>query len=156
MSEKTRGRVRSVILASGLTLLLLALAATLASSPVHAVDAPDPAAPPALPLPLGGVSVPEIVGRVIQSVLGLAGVIALVMFIYGGVSWMTAQGNTEAVGKAKKTLAWAAIGLALIFASYAIATAVINTLTKDLGPPGFDFSGADTSDINFDAELQGQ
>jgi len=78
--------------------------------------------------PLGNVSIPEIIGRVIRAMLGLAGVIALLMFIYSGVTWMIAQGNTEKVSKAKNTLVWSVLGLIIIFSSYAVVGLVIGLL----------------------------
>lgn len=43
------------------------------------------------------VGVPEILGRVIEAVLGIVGSIALIMFIYGGFMWLTSAGNAENV-----------------------------------------------------------
>ncbi len=61
-----------------------------------------------------------LIGRVINAVLGLVGTIALVMFIYGGFLWMTSQGNEKQVTTGKNILIWAALGMALIFLSYAM------------------------------------
>ena len=63
--------------------------------------------------PLGTKSIPELIGRIINGVLGIVGSIALVMFIYGGFNWMTAAGNMEKVQKGKDILIWAAIGLVI-------------------------------------------
>jgi len=81
-----------------------------------------------MPTPLANISIQQLIGRIIQYLLGFSGVIALVMFIYGGLSWMTAQGNQEKLTKAKNTLVWSVIGLILIFSSYALAKFVIDTL----------------------------
>ena len=81
-----------------------------------------------MPIPLAGIRIPGLIGRIIQYLLGLSGVIALVMFIYGGLSWMLAQGNQEKITKAKNTVVWAIIGLILIFSSYTIAKFVLTAL----------------------------
>jgi len=56
--------------------------------------------------------------------------LALVMFIYGGIIWMTSSGNAEQVTKGKNIIIWATIGLVVIFSAYALVNFV---LTKALG-----------------------
>ena len=75
--------------------------------------------------PIGETDISVLIGRVIKAILGIVGSLALVMFIYGGVTWMTSAGNAEKVQKGKDTLVWAAIGLVIIFASYALVRFVI-------------------------------
>jgi amino acid transporter len=83
-----------------------------------------------LPNPLGNRTVPQIVGGVINGVLGLVGVIALVMFIYGGILWMTSGGKEEQIKKGKDTLIWAILGMALVFLSYALSNFVVSKLIE--------------------------
>jgi len=80
--------------------------------------------------PLGTTSVQEIIGRIIQAVLGIVGSIALLMFVIGGFVWMTAAGNPERVKLGKNILVWSVIGLAVIFAAYAITRFVITALLQ--------------------------
>lgn len=82
-----------------------------------------------LPLPLSNISIPGLIGRVLNAILGIVGAVALLMFVWGGFQWMTAAGNTEQAGKAKKTLVWASLGLIAIFGSYAILSFVISSLS---------------------------
>lgn len=77
------------------------------------------------PLGTPGPDIPTLIGQVINAALGVVGSIALVMFIYGGFTWMTAAGNAEQVTKGKNIIVWAAIGLVVIFASYALVRFVI-------------------------------
>ena len=70
----------------------------------------------------------EIIGKAINAVLGIVGSLALVMFIYGGIVWMTAAGNDQRVQRGKDTLLWAVIGLVVIFSSYALVRFVINNV----------------------------
>jgi len=82
-----------------------------------------------LPNPIG-VTDPNIVfGRIIFALMGLVGTIALIMFIFGGYTWMTAAGNDERVAKGRDTLIWATLGLVLVFASYAVLRTVFANLT---------------------------
>lgn len=79
--------------------------------------------------PLDGIDSPqELIGKIINAVMGLIGSIALLMFIYGGFTWLTSAGNTEKVKKGKDILVWAAIGLVFIFSSYALVNFIINSI----------------------------
>ncbi|MEK9152813.1 MAG: pilin [Patescibacteria group bacterium] len=108
----------------------------LIASPILAADTPAVDAsraleqPVAIPTPLGSVNIQEAIGHVIINVLGMVGSIALVMFIYGGFLYMTAQGNEEQVTKGKKTLVWASLGLVVVFGAYAMVNFVVSTLSK--------------------------
>ena len=57
--------------------------------------------------------------------LGFLGLIAVVMIVYAGVLMVTAQGEEEQLGKGKKIILWAVIGLVVIMLSYAIVTMVV-------------------------------
>jgi len=57
----------------------------------------------------------------ITLVLSLVGVIFMILIIYGGISWMLAQGNEEKVNKAKKIIIDSIIGLIIVIAAYAIS-----------------------------------
>jgi hypothetical protein len=85
--------------------------------------------PPCLEDPLNaGGDVAGLIGKIIKTVLGIVGSIALVMFIYGGFMWMTAGGNTDRIKKGRDVLTWATIGLIIIFTSYAILTFIFGAL----------------------------
>jgi len=70
------------------------------------------------------------IGRVINALLGVVGSVALLMFIYGGFLWMTSQGNEKQVQTGKDILLWAAIGMALIFLSYALVRFLITDVIQ--------------------------
>lgn len=70
----------------------------------------------------------QLIGQVINSVLGIVGSIALLMFIWGGFLWMTAAGNDEKIQQGKKTLTWSALGLVVIFSSYALVSYLIKNI----------------------------
>ncbi|MCX6794995.1 MAG: pilin [Candidatus Falkowbacteria bacterium] len=69
-----------------------------------------------------------VIGRIINMALGFLGVIAVGIILLGGFKWMTAGGNEEKTGEAKKLLGAGVIGLVIILSSWAIATFVINSL----------------------------
>ena len=96
-----------------------------------------------LPPPIENAENPNLlIGQAINGILGIVGSLALVMFVYGGILWMTAAGNDQRVTKGKETLLWAVIGLILIFSSYAIINFVLAEVigggsTSNNQPPGY-------------------
>lgn len=81
--------------------------------------------------PLGkDVTVYTLIGRIIKAVLGLVGSIALIMFIYGGVVWMTSAGSAANVKKGRDAILWSAIGMAVIFASYGLTKFLLDSITS--------------------------
>lgn len=95
-------------------------AATSTAAPVPPVVPATPAGGP-IPLynPLGpDTDVPAFIARGIRGVLGVIGAIALLMFVYGGIVWMTAGGEAKAVDGAKNIIKNSVIGLLLIFFAY--------------------------------------
>jgi len=88
---------------------------------------------------LGETDIRVIIARIINVFLGLLGIIALLLILYGGFLWMTAGGVPERVEKAKKVLINAVIGLAIILTSWAITWFIFNVLLGEggvFGPPG--------------------
>jgi hypothetical protein len=65
---------------------------------------------------------------IINIVLGILGIVAVVIIVAGGFTWMTAAGNEDKVGSAKKMITQGVIGLVIVFAAWGIATFVINQL----------------------------
>ncbi len=70
---------------------------------------------------------------IVNVMLGFLGIIAIIIILWGGFRWMTAGGNEEKVGEAKKIITAGIIGLIIIFVSYAIATFVIQQLISATG-----------------------
>ncbi len=82
--------------------------------------------------PLGrDIDTPQkLIGKIINSVLGVVGSLALLMFVYGGLTWMTSSGNPEKVKKGKDIIVWSAIGLAIIFSAYGLTRVLIEGVTR--------------------------
>jgi len=85
---------------------------------------------PKLINPLQGKSITTIVSGLLKKIFGLTGVIALVMFIYGGILWMTSGGSVDKVKKGKDTILWAILGLAFIFFAYSFLSFILDTFVK--------------------------
>ncbi len=73
------------------------------------------------PNPLGaGVGIFDVLGRAVKTFLGVIGAIALLIFIYGGVTYMIAGGEESRVTKARDILKYATIGLVAIILAYVL------------------------------------
>lgn len=113
---------------------LLPLAALFLPALAAAQSAPcPPEAPPGstcLDNPLGSASIPEIVGNVIQYAMGFIGALALLVFVYGGFLWLTSQGAADKIQKGKNAMIYAAIGLVIVFSSYALVRFAFQFFTR--------------------------
>lgn len=85
----------------------------------------------AITWPNQNADVGQIADTAINWFFGLAGVLFVVMFIYGGVKYMTSAGNEESSQEAKKLLLNAVIGLVVIGVAYAVASYVADALSLD-------------------------
>lgn len=65
---------------------------------------------------------------IIQVIIGIAGGIAVVMIVLGGMQFITAQGDPSGVAKARKTLVFALVGLIITILAEAIITFVVSKL----------------------------
>jgi len=77
--------------------------------------------------PKGGYEVPkttEMIGKYIRAIykyaIGIVGILAAVVLMFGGVLWLTAGGNAERIGNAKSWIGAALTGLVLALTSYMI------------------------------------
>lgn len=76
--------------------------------------------------PLGGVTVPELIGRIIAQALPLVGSLFLLMFIWSGVQWMTAGGDKNKVAHATQTIRNSVIGIAIVLGAYMIVSVLLD------------------------------
>ena len=74
----------------------------------------------------GGLT--DIIGKLINIFLGFLGVIFLVLMLYAGFLWMTAQGEETKVKRAKDMITQAIIGLIIVVAAFAISNFVLASL----------------------------
>ena len=81
--------------------------------------------------PLGGANIPVILGGVIRGFAGIAGSIAFLMFIYGGIMYILSGGEGDKVKKATMILQNASIGIVLIFGAYAIVHSILEAILAD-------------------------
>jgi len=77
----------------------------------------------------------DVVGRIINVVIGFLGIVLLCLFLYAGFLWMTAQGDEKQVGKAKQILLQAVVGYFIIGMAYALTSFVLNNLAAVTSAP---------------------
>lgn len=67
--------------------------------------------------PIGADSIEAVLGNIMNYLRGIAGVIAVIFIIIGGIMYMLSGGSKEMTERAKKTLICAIAGLAIVLAA---------------------------------------
>lgn len=70
--------------------------------------------------------------------LGIAGAIVLLFFVYGGFMMLISGGNPDRINKGKSILVNSTIGIAIAFLAYATISFIISSVTQQ--GPGFNWS----------------
>lgn len=94
----------------------------------------------------GKASLMSIIKDIINVVIGIVGVIAVVMMIIGGISFITSQGDTNKVTKARNTILYGVVGLIVALLAFAIVNFVLGSL--------FSMSGEDEDEVRAYEGLQ--
>ena len=117
---------REILIFTGLMGIVLVISAlisepTFAASLIDSSDNPD-----IISGATGGESsIRELVKTMLNFFLSFLGFVATVMVIYGGILYVTSAGNDESVGKAKKILLYAVVGIILILLSFALVNTIL-------------------------------
>jgi len=123
-------RVSNILLAAGLALIPL-------SSAYAGGWAPPSNQPAGAPTELEPVIL-----TATNWLLGMAGVIAVVAIIYGGIQYLTSAGNQDQARDAKSTIKYAVMGLVIAGIAYAIVNVIITTVINGGGTGGAATGGA--------------
>lgn len=70
------------------------------------------------------------IGNMIRTLLAATGIIFLIITVYAGILYMTAQGDDSKIKKAKSMLTSSVIGLIIIVGAYAITRYVVDALSS--------------------------
>ncbi len=111
--------------------MCLAMAFTVASPvslPVYA-DAKDEVKKGADMTNSGGSAkqdLPDVITTIINVMLFIAGALAVIMIIYGGIRYITAHGDEKQVKVAKDTIVYSVVGLIIAIIAYALVTFIFN------------------------------
>lgn len=65
------------------------------------------------------------VQNIFNVVLALAGALAVVFIVFGGIKYMLSQGDQNRVKQAKDTILYAAIGIVIVIVSFMLVNFVI-------------------------------
>ncbi len=79
--------------------------------------------------PINVKSVPGLINNLVKTGIGIVGALSLAVFVYGGLIWLTSAGEPAKIQAGKDAMKWAAIGLVVIFSSYALVSFVFKALT---------------------------
>lgn len=119
--------VMGVMLVSGLGMVLTP-APVAATSTTGLITSADLGISYGAETGLGSRDLRTTIASIIRVAMGLLGIVAVVIILIGGFTWMTAGGNEDKVGEAKKWIFSGILGLAIILSAYALSTFVINQL----------------------------
>ena len=83
----------------------------------------------------------SIVKTILNFALRFLGFVMVIMVIYAGVLYVTAAGNEDNVGKAKKILLYCVIGTVIIFISYAFVNTLLGVASEGASSSGTTTTG---------------
>lgn len=86
-----------------------------------------------LPESLNQLEITDIITFVVRGLFIVAGLLALLYLLLGGIAWITSGGNKESVDKARDKIQSAVIGLIVVVAVLAIVTLLEKSLNIGLG-----------------------
>lgn len=92
---------------------------------------------PSAPTAAGGFSdLTTSINTIFNFVIVLGAVVFVILFLVGGIQYLTAAGNEEATGKAKRLLVDAIVGLVLVLAAWAIGNFILDRLGVSVSTSG--------------------
>ena len=74
-------------------------------------------------------------GNLIKTLLSYLGIVFLLLTLYAGFLYMTAQGDEKKVKKATDIIKSAVTGIIIVAASYTLTSFVLGTVTNSVAPP---------------------
>lgn len=119
---------KAKVLAAVMCLAMVFAAVSPVSLPVYA-DSRDEAQNGAKLVGGGGSAkqdLPDIITTIINVMLFIAGALAVIMIIYGGIRYITAHGDEKQVKVAKDTIVYSVTGLIIAILAYALVTFIFD------------------------------
>lgn len=77
-------------------------------------------------------TLPKFVGSIIQTILGLLGVLFAILIIYAGILWMMADGDGQEINKSKGIIKNSIIGLAIVLSAMVVTRFIANVLSTSI------------------------
>ena len=94
---------------------------------------------------------PNTIIGIINGVIAAAGLIAVVFTLIGGIQYMTSTGDPGKIKKAKDTILYAAIGLAVCVLAFAIVNFVAMIINNSATPSNTNSNGTSLYILNPDS-----
>ena len=76
----------------------------------------------------GCVDPSSLVDNIIGWFIGIAGLVSVIFLVYGGITYITSSGDSAKLQKAKQTITYSLIGLAIVVLATVITAFVSNTI----------------------------
>lgn len=73
---------------------------------------------------------PNFITNILYAIIAVSGLVAVIYIVIGGITYMTSTGDSQKLEKAKKTILYACIGLAICALAFAIVNWVIGSVLK--------------------------
>ncbi len=105
----------------------------ISSAFAQAFAGPDPNLPGTPPAGQNTQAYRNIIITIITAVLNFLALIAVVVIVIAGIQLIISQGNEDAMGKAKKTIYYALLGLVIVLFARVIVGLVTNYLASQVG-----------------------
>ncbi len=70
----------------------------------------------------------ELIGNIINILLGFVGIIFFIQIFWAGIKWMTAAGNEEIIKESKNTIKNATIGIVVVFSAFVITNFTLSQI----------------------------
>lgn len=71
--------------------------------------------------------------KIVNYFLTFLGIVAVMMIIFGGVTYVTAAGKQESIDNAKKIILYALLGIVIILLSFAIVNTILGAASQGGG-----------------------
>lgn len=98
-----------------------------------AIGAPMVLAHPAFAATAGVSNVESFIKSIITLLAGLAGLVATGFLVVGGFSYITSSGNPEHLDRAKRTIMFSMLGLAITIGAFVMSNIVTTLATNAFG-----------------------
>lgn len=73
-------------------------------------------------------TLPNVVVAILTRIIQVSSIVAVIFIVIGGINYMTSNGDSGKIQKAKNTILYAAIGLAICILSFAIINFAVNNI----------------------------
>lgn len=78
----------------------------------------------------GSPTLPNVITSILNTIIGISGLVSVAFIIIGGIQYMTSSGDANKTKKAKDTIIYATIGLAICALAFAIVNWVISSVLQ--------------------------